>query len=71
MSKEWVKVESIGHAVTRICPLPGTLIRELFPLATKDTELEAKRSIVSHEGRQGIFIELREVKKEPEVAQNP
>jgi hypothetical protein len=65
MAKERIILQSIGHAITRICPITGTQLREIFPdrEINKDTKLEAKRSIITHEGKKGIFIEVRVIEE--------
>ena len=63
MTKEFVKLQSVGNAVTRIIDLNGELLRRKFPNADKGTPLYGKWAFDEHSKK--YILDVIESKEDP------
>jgi hypothetical protein len=63
MVKEWKKLQSVGHATTRIAHINADLIRDLLPNASAKTIIGGKWTFDSN--KKVLVLEIKEFSEWP------
>ncbi len=63
MTQEWKKLQSVGHATTRICHINADLIRNLLPNASAKTIIGGRWTFDSD--KKTLVLEIKEFSEWP------